>query len=318
MRLFVLQLFRFIGLFSVLYILFFLFLLPRLMVISQGPNIKDQVDQSFKNALNRDYDILVLGNSRTYRGINPDLIEIPTYNFSLDNDTYNQLYYKLKYLKTNNKKFKALILGMDYFQFSFISDTRNYAYASYFDSDYLNDYPSKNYVLLYHLRKLKPNRAEGLRFPRKNRPYLKQNGQFYREGKATPNDRANRDISRKEIQVKYFENILNYCAENNIKVFLLFLPTRENEMKSYTDNQIKEFHNFLDQYLTENVFLLNFTNDTTYSIDDFADITHLTPKAADRFSKQLNDTIMAIYLSSFTPSILNEGINNSEKFINSY
>lgn len=294
MRKFLENLVKFIGFFALFYVPFFLLILPKLLTISNGPNTEQQVSESFKNAMEREYDVLALGNSRMYRGINPDKFELKTFNFSHDNDTYNQLYYKLKYLLDNGKAFKTVVLGVDFFQFSFISDTRNYAYIKFLDAEYNKDYPNKPYLLLYHLRKLKPVQAEGLRICKSYTPYLKENGQFYREGKASPNDKGKRDIRRKEIQIKYFERILELCTQKKIKVYLLMLPTRENELVNYKPNEIEEFNTFLNNYLTENIVLLNFTYDSTYNIDDFADITHFTPLAADRFSKQLSDTIMRI------------------------
>ncbi|WP_461488949.1 hypothetical protein, partial [Pontibacter sp. HJ8] len=63
-----------------------------------GPTTKAQIEQSFENALRKDYDMLILGNSRIYRGINPEKFSTNAYNFAHDDDSYNQMYYKLKYV----------------------------------------------------------------------------------------------------------------------------------------------------------------------------------------------------------------------------
>ena len=122
--------------YSIIAILF----MPCLLSMVNGPSTKQQIAHSFKNATNINYDLLILGNSRTYRGINPDMLSYNAFNFSHSNDSYNQIYYKLKYLVDIEKDINYLILGIDYFQFSFISDTRNYVYTDFLDSEYMTDF----------------------------------------------------------------------------------------------------------------------------------------------------------------------------------
>ena len=105
-----------------------------------GPNTRNQIEMSFKNALSSEASCWFLGNSRIYR-INPDMIENGHwYNFAHDNDSYNQMYYKLQYLLDNGCKVDTLVIGTDYFQFSVFSDSRNYVYDGLLGNDYLRDY----------------------------------------------------------------------------------------------------------------------------------------------------------------------------------
>ena len=90
--------------------------------IAYGLNTRKQILISFSNADSRQYNKMFLGNSRVYRGINPDKIDDHTYNFAHDNDTYNQCYYKLQHVLANGKKIDTLFLGADYFQFSIKSE----------------------------------------------------------------------------------------------------------------------------------------------------------------------------------------------------
>ena len=107
-----------------------------------GISTEQQIVQGFENAINKKYDCLILGSSKFYRGVNPDKItSISTFNFSHDNDAFNQIYYKLQYLKDHNSlKFKYVIVGVSCFQFSFLSDTRNYVFNRYFNEDYQKDF----------------------------------------------------------------------------------------------------------------------------------------------------------------------------------
>ena len=92
----------------------------------------------FRNAEKRPYDMVFMGNSRIYRGLNPDSFTTKSYNFAHDNDSYNQIYYKLLFLTAQNKKIQIVLLGVDYFEYSVFSDSRNYEYSKIFNKSYLH------------------------------------------------------------------------------------------------------------------------------------------------------------------------------------
>jgi len=120
-------------------------------IISQihGPSTEQQIRSSFKNVITEEkYDLIILGNSRTYRGLNPEFFDFNTFNFSHDNDNYNQIFYKLKFLLQENIQFDYLILGTDYFQFNYKSGTRNYIYGDLLSNEYLEDYEEDNKIIL--------------------------------------------------------------------------------------------------------------------------------------------------------------------------
>lgn len=280
------------------YALLVVVFLPHLLKATNGPSTQLQIEYSFENAVAKDYEILILGNSRLYRGINPGVFNINTYNFSHDNDSFNQMYYKLEYLSKRNKEFKYLILGVDYFQFSFISDTRNYVYGALLGDDYLNDYEASliKYKIKHIFDYLNPRLLFEVR-PKESIPVIKENGQFIKQGQPEEDDFIQRDICRIEIQVRYFEKILDFCKSREIIVFLVMLPTRENELRSYKNYELCEFNDFLINQTSDSVIFLNFCNDPNYKVSDFTDLTHLNERAADRFSSQLNDTIIDLVKS---------------------
>jgi hypothetical protein len=286
---------------AIAYVSLSLYVLPDLIEKTQGPSTSFQIKKSFKNALLRNYDLLILGNSRVYRGINPDVLEVKSYNFSHDNDNYNQMYFKMKYLEKNKKKLKYVIIGVDYFQFSFIADTRNYVYSDLFSEEYNSDYNSLsansfNY-LLQATNILKVERLKYLKnlfIKNQTLIYLKENGQYIRPGKAKISDKHFYSIKRLPIQELYFKKILNYCRENGIKVFLCRLPARNNALLNYSKADMVEFDRFISKHVNSNIHFLDYAHQPGWGVEDYTDITHLNEKAAERFSKQLNDTILQI------------------------
>lgn len=279
------------------YSIFAILFMPYFLSLSNGPSTKQQITYSFEKASNLEYELLILGNSRTYRGINPEKLSIKSFNFSHDNDSYNQIYYKLKYLIDIGKDIKYLILGVDYFQFSFKSDTRNYIYADFFDSKYMDDYEVRSVFIKkmdYYLSNINPKKILSL-FPKEDKPLLRENGQYIKPGLANETDTITREINRLEFQITYFEKTLSLCDQKSIKVFIVNLPTRQNELKSYSNIEIDEFNNFINSYVdNEYVFYLNFSKLEGLTTKDYTDITHFNERGANKFTEILNTNIMDV------------------------
>lgn len=267
---------------------------PRLISLVHGPSTREKISFSFENALNRDYELLILGNSRLYRGLNPDKFSYDVYNFSHDNDSYNQIFFKLKYLIERNKSIKHLILGTDYFQFSFLETSRNYIYGDYFGEDYLKDFPNNRNLsqekVINFLSNINPKKL--LRSPPLWKPFMRENGQYIRHAIAMEDGHVKRKINRLDIQVTYFQKTLEFCKSQNIIVFIVMPPVRSIELMSYTIQEIDEFNSFIDNYLVKNnVFYLNYSTVTDFKTEDYTDITHLSESGADRFSGILDNDL---------------------------
>lgn len=279
------------------------FVYDRLLPIRLGPNTKQQIVNSFHHALGKQYGTLVLGNSRIYRGVNPDHFSLPTYNFAHDNDSYNQMYYKLQRVYEQNK-ISTLILGVDYFSFSYLSDQRNYVYGELLGNDYLRDYYNHPVFLppYYWLDKARQQVDNYMGFDRtklfmrsvvfgasREKPELKENGQYLYPGKAKAGDSIQRDHSIKDLQKHYFEEIISFCDVRKIKVFLIMPPVRDSELKNYPREVIEEFTKYFTSF--QNVTFLDFSQVEEFKLEDYTDITHLNARAADRFTQMVNTGI---------------------------
>ncbi len=294
MKRFLLRFALFSTIMGTVYALFSYFILPQILVWAFGMNVQNQIDQSFQQANEKDYELLIMGNSKMYCGVNPDEFSVPAYNFSHNNDTYNQIYYKLLWLEKNNKKFDYLILGTDYFQFGFISDTRNYAYTPYLGEQYAKDYPAVSWNISRvknELEFLKPYKLRTLiDFPYAKHD-LKRNGQFVRRGSPGEIMIHKRDSKFLELQTKYFERITSFCKSRGIKLIVCMPPLRHEEIKQYTVKEIQYFGSFISRYIVGDVVFLDFSNSDNYTSNDFIDMFHLNQDAAVKFSQELNTLI---------------------------
>lgn len=272
-----------------------------------GPSTEDQISMSFSNAIQNDYNCYILGNSRIYRGVNPDLFtKVRSFNFAHDNDSYNQMYYKLLYLLENNKNIEYLIIGTDYFQFSFLADSRNYIYDRFFPKEYLYDYEMHSFldIIVSHYSSLWINKQNalpscikyvlGISEPEQKK-HLKDNGQYITYGEANPNATTNVDYSVKDIQYDYFIKIINVCENENIELFVIMPPLWEGETKSHSDQERELFNAMIYDSLSKTDYRNNYINYSKEvglsSYVDFVDITHLNQTAADAFSEYINNRI---------------------------
>lgn len=274
-----------------------------------GIDTAHQIHQSFSNALQEEYSCYFLGNSRIYRGIDPDsFTHVQAFNFAHDNDTYNQMYYKLLYLEKHHKP-DYLIIGTDYFMFSFLNDSRNYIYTPFLGLAYQHDYISGSYNVFSvleeffsdtkYLWKDKRPSTSLLAICKKllidppsveDLPYQKENGQYIHPGNASPEDIVTRNYEILDIQWEYFLKIIDNCQENGIELYVIMPPTRDAELSSYTLEEINDFDAKIEEALNLKGHYLNCCNLEEFkSYTNYTDITHLNEDAASRFSTYLNE-----------------------------
>ena len=276
-----------------------------------GPNTKTQIKESFQNALTSCATNWILGNSRVYRGLNPDKMSKSWYNFAHDNDSYNQMYYKLEFLLNNNCSIDTLIIGTDYFQFGVFSDTRNYVYDGLFGKEYIKDYNSwrvkevygnfKRFLITkqssFHSALLNVN--IWLVGGKKNLPYFRANGQYINDqGNAKEEDRIERDSTMLDIQKRYFEKILIICKNQDINLFVLMMPVRDNELSCYSESYTNTFNDYIERSLKdagyENCFI-DMSNNTDFKdYKMYTDITHFNSESADRYTKCFYEKLKSI------------------------
>ena len=265
-----------------------------------GINTAKQIKKGFENATKGDYSILFLGSSSIYRDINPDVItSSKAYNFAHDNDAPNQYYYKLKYLLDRNVQIDTLILGIDYTSFAYISDTRNYIYDRYFGSDYIKDYNSLigecvSNIKMYFITKQKlfPQFVEYLEGAHSHNNYLKENGQYIKNGTASPDDKVDRDEIILPFQINYFKAIVDLCKSRGIHLFVINCPTRDEELQAYSKEFIIDFDNQIIDILGDTCKYKNYSTLSLFKdYRQYVDICHLNEQAATEFTKYMWDDL---------------------------
>jgi hypothetical protein len=274
-----------------------------------GPTTASMLYKSFGQADTTKFDLVILGSSRTHAAINPDVASIPSYNFSFEGETFNQFYYKLRYLEELNKTPKYVILGTEYFQFAWFLDDLNSLYRPFFPKAYFDDYKDSIFpdIIGYKNRKntafnhFMSKKFSNTFFPfingvmnyvtggtPKNNIYISHNGQYISHASANPNDSIVYDYRKNRLLERYFYEIIDYCKQKNIKLWLVMTPALSNTLKYYPSEVVQSYNELITSMAdNKNIFFYNYSTDTSYSIQDFKDVSHLNVGAADRFTRKL-------------------------------
>ena len=283
-----------------------------------GITMENQIKQQFSTIQSHTYDTIILGNSRLYRGINPELLDTDCYNFAFDNDSFLECYYKLKYLASVQRLPNYVILGVDYFEFSFVSAGMQATYDLYFDKEYdeilencqslsfsnnkvnidakinkllnslfiSNYYNTLSYIYNRYIRQ------------DKRISYVSDTGQYciYPQPTASEGDFLTRSSDIMDEQKVAYQNIITFCKDNNIHLVLVMLPLREIELDCYTDETKAKIDNMFSSDLQ--IQYINYSKLSEFSISDFMDDTHLNLIGADKFSKILNEDLNRIFFTA--------------------
>ena len=279
-----------------------------------GITMENQIKQQFAAINERKYDTIILGNSRLYRGINPELLDSDCYNFAFDNDSFLECYYKLKYLETIEKLPERVILGVDYFEFSFVSAGMQSTYDDFFNKEYddilancsslsfggeksnFDTQINKKLNILFISNYYNAISYLYNRYIKKDKrvSYISELGQYciYPQPKAKAGDFLTRSSEIMNEQKNAYDKIILFCKENDIKIIQLMLPLRDIELNCYTLETKEKFDNL---FIT-NVYAkyISYASESDFTISDFMDDTHLNLNGADKFTKLLNTDLIKL------------------------
>ena len=285
------------AIYTILFIGLYNFVSPKILSVLYGQTTKQQIEQQFADLTSQrdSIECIYLGSSKFYRGINPYLVTPCGYNFAHDNDSYNQIYYKLLYANECCPKLKRVVICFDYVSFCVFSETRNYVYHHYFPEEYSLDYSNNfyyNYIYPYligtkNLPKIilslfDDNRPEP--------PHLTNKGQFVTPGKAHEDDYVKYYTSIYNLQLSYFTKIFQYCLDHHLECVLVAMPNRDGEYWNYDKAFIGKMNelaqNAQKQY---SCHYLNYIRDKELlDVSLYCDISHFNQYGADLFSRRLN------------------------------
>lgn len=272
----------------------------------------DYTEKQKQLGLNYDSEVLVLGNSHAFYGINPDYFTKKTYNLS---NVSQSLYFDELLINKNCDNFKQLkyvILTIDYFSLSQADDTSEDRWRKYYYQYYMNlEVPSiskfdpKSYSLAL-TRNFEMN-AELLRKYFKDKTLIESDkmGWAHYEGVnpeynnpstavdiVKKNEDGSLDFTANEERLK---RIIKICNQNNIKLILVTMPVTTYYAANVNKKKIDKI--FMScaklEEIYKNVIYLNLFQSPKFNNTDFYDTDHLNAGGAEKCSKILNHLIIS-------------------------
>ena len=318
---------------SPIFISIFIICIPFEILLRNIPN-----NYSFKNNYldknSNDVEVIILGSSHAYFGINPLYITLKSFNAAYLSQSLNYDFEILKKYQQNFKKLKYIVIPIDYF-------------SLYSTLEILDGGRIKNYVLYYGIKRNYLSNSTNLEVLGSYSLFLSNLKSFYLNNislevlgnpssnlsrlqnfylnkiddisstelgfvnliyKETPNLDSSGIIAAKRHTIKddqYYQyninilkGIINFSNTNNIKLILYTSPaykTYLNNLNLKQLNQTTKFVTNLSQSFN-NVFYYNLISDTSFKLGDFSDADHLNAKGAKKLSSKIDGIIKSLIL----------------------
>ncbi|MBT8261719.1 MAG: hypothetical protein KJO05_02785 [Bacteroidia bacterium] len=255
-------------------------------------------------------EVLVLGSSHSYYGINPDFFTRNTYNFS---NISQSLYFDELLLEKHIDSMlnlKAVILTIGYFTLSQEDDGSEDRWRKYFYDQHMDlDVPSvsrldpKKYSLALSRRF---NRSVDLIYKYiKNGTIITHVSNGYGIQDSTDivsnKDEVSLNIARKhengsmdfKVNKERLKRIIATCRGRRVKVYLVQMPAYPTYYNALNRDKWKMINRVLEDLdrTSEYVKHINLSRYQIFTRDDLRDADHLTNEGAAKCSKLLSDII---------------------------
>lgn len=296
----------------------FIFILPIIVLCIffeiKVRNVINSVNKK-KVLLNQQKDeieILVFGSSYAYAGINPDFINLRTFNLA---NTAQDLYYDYELLKNVINmlpKLKMIIISISYQSFEYkttssIDYARSFLYSHTFripNENFWRRFDPRNISLFalyepynvwqYTWKDFKVDLATNMNST--GWGYVKYDHKVKFndvEGKELlaylNNDLSQKNLSQNKL---YLESIIKLTKNQHIKLLLITPPVSEEFMNQMNQNRYKRMQNEITEISQKyDITYLNFIDDRRFKVYDFADLMHLNDQGAEKFSLYLDRVI---------------------------
>ena len=265
------------------------------------------------NAGNINADLLIMGSSRAWRHIDPDIIndslKLKSYNLGMDGQHLPMQLWRYETFLQKNRQPKIIVYSLDFFMLAYTNELFNkdqflpYLLFNFEAEKYLKNYKGFDYFdyrfpLIRYCGASKAifHTARITLFPKQNK-----NGRvsgFYAEDKKWNQDfekvkatMKNYDASIDTSILNQFDQYLKDCQRKNIKVILVYSP-EYIEGQHFVSNRNEVIKTFENIAKINSIPFLNYSSDTiSFQKSLFYNATHLNKKGAELFSKKLSSDL---------------------------
>ncbi len=252
-------------------------------------------------------EVLFLGNSHIYYGIDPVFMRKKSFNAAHYSQTLEFDYRIFHKYQKKLKHLKYVVIGLDDYTFYSKMKTSTECWRE----KYYNIYYSINSSFLlknnFELAggKFQDNIKRIICHFLKNKKYImcSQLGWLKNTQTSLPNNIRESTIKASERHkiltkdflkenLNYLKIILGAANENNFTVILLSTPVTKDYFEYLENKNIEKNRIILNDIIKNNkTIYYNYTTDSAFDYDDFFDSDHLNEKGAKKFSLKVNQLL---------------------------
>ena len=266
-------------------------------------------DYSLKRDLlsknSQEIEVLFLGNSHAYRGVNPKYISLKSFNAAYVSQSIDLDYDLMKKVMPKANKLKYIVIPI--------------SYSSLFGNlkSGKEKWRLKNYCIYYNICNSAniSNYFEALSFKTKTNVNRLYNFYYKKINSVTSDDNGyGINIGTKELEksgynaakrhtkknfnlfwpnLKTIYKIISFAKENKLKVIFYTPPAYKSYRNHLNPKQLKLTFNTLNRISSNetSVYYKNYLSDTDFVTEDFYNADHLNNSGAKKLSLKLNNII---------------------------
>lgn len=270
-------------------------------VLARSLDNSYKVKDSYIKKNGQDIELLILGSSHTFYGINPEYLDIPAYNLANVSQDLKTDYMLLERYDRYLPNLKTIILPISLFSFwsnlgESQEDWRQAKYSIYMD---LALGTKNKFEFLYpqifdivHLIKPKPvevtDKGMGLSYSYKRRQLDLEKSA---KSATTRHNKSNLKLNFNE-NILAVENVFKYAKKNNIKIILLRTPVSPKYLQLANSTQVAMLDSVLNKMSKkQGILYLDYWGDQNNKENWFYDADHLNDFGSKEFTCILNEHI---------------------------
>lgn len=248
----------------------------------------------------RDVEILILGSSHAYRGIKPEYLDGKSFNLAMSAQRFKQDSYLLFKWGKKYEKLKVVISTISYFSF-FLDDLdwrdQRY-YKIYMDCGLYPSLPKYMFELsdaktaFMKIASGNELQCDSLGW---NRSLINRNIKRLEKGEDVTSvikNHSMQDSTFLEKNLRDICSIAEFCRERDYELVLITTPCWKTYVEQMDVTQKTLMYQVINKISSKyDIRYLDYLSDSRFSIDDFYDCDHLSPKGAIKFTKILNEDL---------------------------
>jgi len=246
----------------------------------------------------KDIEVLILGSSHSWAGVNPYLIPEKAFNAAYGAQTFE---FDLKILKKYEfPSLRKIIIPVSYFSyFSKLEGPYLCKYSLYYKLQTdgglkaLSEFLSHSFIgnvsriiNYYFLKRQAENRSNGLGQEVKKEKSPKS---LEESGIDAALRHTYKDTKYVRQNVLFLENIIQIARDKNAIVILFTPPAYMTYTENLNAEQLKAMYQITEYILKkyDNCYYIDFLKDTDFTAEDFWDADHLNARGADKLTRKL-------------------------------